>query len=601
MSIRNFTEFNLPKDAYVAFEADTLKDLIIARLNENEVFRDQNFEGSNINAFVDIVAYMYHVLLFYLNTTSSESNFTTATLYENVNKLVTLLGYKPLGNQTSLLTLGLSADSNISPTSYILPRFSFINANGIVYTAMKDIAFEKTTTGTEALYIDNNILMQGAIIESPTFVGTGENFETIILVNTLDNNSSGFIADNSFTIFVESNDDNRWYEWKETSSLFLEQANTKSYEKRLNENGNYEFKFGNDITGKALRLGENIKIFYIQSDGAIGEVGAGVISSYKFNLYNSPTFREIAQVIYADQTNIIAPGNLPYLYPNNANNSSPIADAETVDQIKENAPRLFSSQDRLVTGNDYQSYISKNYNNIVKSVSILSNEDFTSRYLSYFYSVGLNKPNEDCRVLFNQVKFAPSTNFNNVYIFTVPKISPILNNITPNYLNPSQKQIIINECNLKKDITHTIVCMDPIYKAFTFGLQIAGESESISLSDNTYLIIKRDINTKTNSTVLKDQVITIYKNYFDSIKMGDTVNLNKITDDILNIEGVRNIFTRRIDTGYEAQKINYVVWNPLYDQDDVLFTSQNYKLQNFMYAYFYDISNLGNKIIIENE
>ena len=213
----------------------------------------------------------------------------------------------------------------------------------------------------------------------------------------------------------------------------------------------------------------------------------------------------------------------------------------------------------------------------------------------------MNKPNEDCRVLFNQVKFAPSTNFNNVYIFTVPKISPILNDITPNYLNPSQKQIIINECNLKKDITHTIVCMDPIYKAFTFGLQIAGESESISLSDNTYLIIKKDINTKTNSSALKDQVITIYKNYFNSIKLGDVVNLSKITDDILNIEGVRNIFTRRVDTGYEAQKISYVVWNPLYDQDDVLFTSQNYKLQNFMYAYFYDISNIGNKIIIENE
>ena len=58
MSIKNFTEFNLPSNAYTTFEADTLKSLIISRLNENEVFRDQNFEGSNINAFVDIVAYI---------------------------------------------------------------------------------------------------------------------------------------------------------------------------------------------------------------------------------------------------------------------------------------------------------------------------------------------------------------------------------------------------------------------------------------------------------------------------------------------------------------------------------------------------------------
>lgn len=601
MSIKNFTEFNLPPDAYTAFEADTLKSLIINRLNENQVFRDQNFEGSNINAFVDIVAYMYHVLLFYLNTTSSESNFTTVSLYENVNKLVSILGYKPLGNQTSLTTLSLSADSNILPTSYLLPRFSFINTNGIRYTAIKDIAFEKTLTNTETLFIDNNILMQGTIVEAPLYVSTGENFETIILVNTLGNNSTGFIADNSFSIFVRSLDDNRWYEWFETSSLFLEQPTAKRYEKRLNENGNYEFKFGNSQAGKALRIGEAVQIFYIQSDGAIGEISAGILNGNKFNLYASLIFNDISQDIYNSQIKFITPDKLPYLYPNNANNSSPIANAETAEQIKQNAPKIFVSQDRLVTSDDYQSFIIKNYNNIIKSVSILSNDDFTSKYLAYFYTIGLNKPNDDSRVLFNQVQFAPSTNFNNVYVFTVPKISPILNEQTPNYLNSSQKQLIINECNLKKDITHTVVCMDPIFKAFSFGLQILGETESITLKDNTYLVIKRDNNIKINSSSLKAQILSIYKNYFNSIQLGDIVNISQITNDILNLEGVKSVLTRRVDTGYEVPKINYVVWNPLYHDNDVAFTSQNYKLENYMYAYFYEISNLENNIIIEDE
>ena len=89
MSVKNFTEYNLPQEAYATFDATTLKTLIINRLNESEVFRDQNFEGSNINSFIDIVAYMYHVLLFYLNTTASESTFTTAELYENIKRIVT--------------------------------------------------------------------------------------------------------------------------------------------------------------------------------------------------------------------------------------------------------------------------------------------------------------------------------------------------------------------------------------------------------------------------------------------------------------------------------------------------------------------------------
>ena len=601
MSIKNFTDYNLPKDAYAAFEADTLKDLIIKRLNESEVFRDQNFEGSNINALIDVVAYMYHVLLFYLNTTASESNFSSATLYENINKLVSILNYKPAGGQTSLATLTLDATNNILPSAYILKRFSTINAEGIKYTTVRDIAFEKTTTAYETLAIDKNILMQGTIVESPDFTATGENFETIILANTISENTTGFIADNSFSVFVKSTFDDKWYEWNETASLYLERSDAEKYEKRLNENNNYEFKFGNNITGKALRVGERVKIFYVQSDGSLGQIGANVLKKYKFNLYSSTAFADISQYIYSNQTNFITSAQLPYLVPNNYNSSSPIAASETVEEIKQNVPKLFLTQDRLVTNSDYQFFIEKNYNNIVKTVSVLSNEDYTSKYLKYFYSIGLNRPNEDCRVLFNQVTFAPSTNFNNVYIFTVPKITPILNEQVPNYLNATQKQLIVNECNLKKDITHSIVPMDPIFKAFSFGLQVSGETEGVNLKDNTYLVIKRDINIKIDGVALKSKVQNIFKTSFNAVQLGGVVDLAGISNEILNLEGVKGIVTRRIDIGYETPKINCVVWNPLYDTDDVIFTSQNYKLENFMFAYFYDVSKLVDKIIIENE
>ncbi len=71
MSLEDFTDYKLPKNAYLSFDADSLKSLIIERLNENETFTDQNFEGSNFSAFIDVVAYMYHVLLFQLNTATN--------------------------------------------------------------------------------------------------------------------------------------------------------------------------------------------------------------------------------------------------------------------------------------------------------------------------------------------------------------------------------------------------------------------------------------------------------------------------------------------------------------------------------------------------
>ena len=87
-------EYNLPQDAYTAFDATTLKDFIIARLNENENFTDQNYEGSNLSQVIGIVAFSYHILLFYLNNTASEVTFDQATVYENMNKIVKLIGFQ---------------------------------------------------------------------------------------------------------------------------------------------------------------------------------------------------------------------------------------------------------------------------------------------------------------------------------------------------------------------------------------------------------------------------------------------------------------------------------------------------------------------------
>jgi hypothetical protein len=147
MSLQDFTDYSLPKNAYLTFDANSLKGLIIDRLNENESFTDQNFEGSNFSAFIDVVAYMYHVLLFQLNTTSNESTFNTATIYENMNKLVSNIGYNPLGDQTSLVNISLSA-VNLTSNVYTIPRFSSIAANGSTYVSIDDITFEKTTNNT---------------------------------------------------------------------------------------------------------------------------------------------------------------------------------------------------------------------------------------------------------------------------------------------------------------------------------------------------------------------------------------------------------------------------------------------------------------------
>ena len=65
---QQFNDFTLAPDGYAAFDALSLKSLIINRLNAGNIITDQNFEGSNMSSIIDIIAYSYHVLLFYLNS-----------------------------------------------------------------------------------------------------------------------------------------------------------------------------------------------------------------------------------------------------------------------------------------------------------------------------------------------------------------------------------------------------------------------------------------------------------------------------------------------------------------------------------------------------
>ena len=117
MAEQDITEYTLPESAYMTFDAESLKSMILQRMQDQGMFTDQIYEGSNLSSFIDIIAYSYHVLMFYLNRTSSESVFTQTTLYENMNRIVKLLNYSPLGYQTSAPTFRTFATEELKPGS----------------------------------------------------------------------------------------------------------------------------------------------------------------------------------------------------------------------------------------------------------------------------------------------------------------------------------------------------------------------------------------------------------------------------------------------------------------------------------------------------
>lgn len=605
MAAQNFTEFNLPKNAYAAFDAVSLKSLIIDRLRSSNVFTDQAYEGSNLSAIIDIIAYAYHVSLFYLNNQASESYFNQASLYENMNKLVALIGYNPLGSQTSIAPFEATAQNGLAIGTYMIPRYSFIASNGVFYSVTQDIYFDKTIDGTEVIESigSQNLLYQGQMREYPSQTALGEEFEIVTLtVNSQVNINEPFVDNNNVFVYVKDINSSLWSEWKPVASLYNESATSKSFEKRLNDQGYFELKFGDGITGKKLNANDTIAIYYLLSNGAAGVISADAITNGTFVRFVTPQYREIINNVYASDDPVATQTQLNGLFITNTNRSTDIKPLENVDDIRTNAPKMFAAQNRAVTEADFNAFVARNFTSIIRDAQTINNTTYINEYIKYFYDIGLKQPNDDSRVLLNQVAFADACDFNNVYVFAVPR-NFLVGESQPQTLPIALKQLMVNELQPIKMQNVEIVPSDPVYVAVDIGIAAIGETPTQSIRNNTFLSIKKQANSKVSSNQIKTNVYNAIVNYFavDAMKLGQQLNFFDLTRDILAIAGVSGVTTLRNVDGDVATTpgLSFVLWNPQYAQEDIIVTSQNIKLPVFKYPFLIDKTALINKILVE--
>ena len=609
---QDLLEYNLPTNAYATFDAVSLKDLIRDRLTQNSLFTDQNFEGSNLAALADIFAFAYHILLFYYNQTASEALFDQAELYENMNKIVKSIGYKPSGPRTSVLNFDATGNSDIPIGSYTIKRYTQLVANGIVFSFNKDIAFDKNTVFFENLLSlsQNALLYQGAYFEYPDYVAIGEDFEVLPIVfeRAIEvarlQRKTEFIDFDNIDVYIYDSETLTWSQWSEVDTLFLNSPTDKVYEKRVNENGRYEIKFGNNISGKKLNAGDIVSIFYLLSEGDI--VGPGALQQgTAMKLYNTARFRELNSTLYTDtNTNFITPSNSTGLQFLNNNESTPVSDYETVESIKQNAPAMFSAQNRAVTISDYKTHITTKFNNIFHSIEVVNNERYISEYLKYFYDMGLTTPYDNDRVLLSHLLFADSCDFNNVYVFVVSKNNVLVGQTDPVFTPSSQKTAIKTFLENIKMISNEVVVVDPIYAAFDFGVEVPGVAINIdSVRSRSFLEIKVDKTSRLARSKIKDTVNNIIVEYFTTKNsaLGQSINLTDLSMQILNIDTVDEISTVYIDSNnkqYRTPGISFIYWNPLYPTTDVNITNQNIKLPFYKFPYLYNASRIIEKISI---
>lgn len=609
---QSYTSFYLPQDAYLGFDALSIKQLINQRLRQTGIFTDSAYEGSNLAALNDILAYCFHLLIFYNNQTSSEGLITESKLYENINRIVKLVNYNPIGYSTSTLAFEATASNTLEPNIYNLPRYTYLNVYGVNYYFTSDVSFVKSSDGEEKLelFSKNNILYEGTVVEHPLQTALGEDFEVITLIpNTNDDQTSIIVDHFNFSVFVKDAITNRWQEWTETENLFIENNVALKYSKRLNENGYYEFTFGNNVYGKKLNPNDQVAIYYIKSDGVNGQVDANSITeNNSLKYYNTSQFNEILNDILT--VDFMSLEDLIKIRFTNRNNSTPFTTPETNDDIRNNLPKVYGSNNNLLNSENIKTYIDRNFKNVILDSQVVNNTTYVNGHLKYFQDdLKLTQANKDARILFNQVNFATSCNFNNTYVYLVPAIGALNSDGSFAYVSDAQKQNIINTVSKNSVSSTNIVAMDPVYMAFAVGIGLPNDdvinnveftTQSIDdLINETKIVVTKYKNSRKNSELIKSEIVDSITGLFTDKKLQDTIYISTIINYILSIDGVKSINTVR--NGVSINGINLLYWNPVYDGIDLKSTSNDISLQYFQYPYLYNVNSLVDQISIVTE
>ena len=327
---------------------DTISDNIKTYLKGQEKFKDYNFEGANMQVLIDMLSYATHISGVNTNIAASELFLDSAQLRKNVVSRAKDLGFTPASEKASSAQLEVKMVNIRKPDGTIpsanemtMPRghnfqtvydgvtYNFVNTQSVVPTRDNQVFSYPTVEIIQGQYVTDTFVFDNQI-KNPKFVLSNGRVDKSKLEISI--NSNGIISKYSLSTDVSTI----------TSS-------TRVFYAQENEDGFIEVYFGDGVLGKDLKDGDVIDATYITVDATHAD-GA-------------------KQFTMADNINGFSQATMITL-----SNASGGAEKESIDSIKFKATKFYTSQNRLVTLNDYKAKVSEYYPN-ADAVAVWGGED----------------------------------------------------------------------------------------------------------------------------------------------------------------------------------------------------------------------------------
>jgi hypothetical protein len=350
----------MPLANFSNLDFDQVKITLQDYLKSNSNFTDYDFEGSNLSTILDVLAYNTYITSYNANMITNEVFIDTATLRENVISLARNIGYVPRPRQAARATVSFFVNTEgitPSPASLTLKKGpvaasqSPFGGQSFVFSILADITVPVVNGIAE--FNDVEVFEGTLLTQTFTYSSRVPNQKFVIPNIGVDTDL--------MTVSVRPNEASTTEtKYSSQNSLFDVKSESKVYYLQEIEDERYQIFFGDGIFGKALEDGNFITIDYITSSGDSA------------NGLNSFNFSGRIQYTRNAQSYTISSGISLMTTGLSASGGETI---ESVESVRKFAPRIYSSQNRAVTSNDYESLIPSRIYPETESISVFGGED----------------------------------------------------------------------------------------------------------------------------------------------------------------------------------------------------------------------------------
>jgi len=327
---------------------DSISDNLKNYLKGQDKFKDYDFEGSSMSVLIDLLSYASHITAVNTNIAASELFLDSAQLRKNVVSRAKDLGFTPASEVCASAIVDVTINdvrnpdgTYPTPTQMTMPRGTIFSTtfDGVNYYFVVTSSVLPSQNNTTFLYSDVEIV-QGTYATDQYVVDTQIKNNKFVLSNGRVDKARMVVSVNSDGV-------------SETFALATDVSAIKSttavYYTQENEDGFTEIYFGDGVLGKQLLDGDIISATYIMVDKQHANGAKRFAQQSAINGYASSTVITTA----------------------NANGGS---EKESIESIKFKANKFYTSQNRLVTLNDYKAKVQEYYPN-ADAVAVWGGED----------------------------------------------------------------------------------------------------------------------------------------------------------------------------------------------------------------------------------